>query len=100
MGSNEKLDALKIFEIRGKAVVLDSDLAAMYAVATKVFNQAFKRNINRFPEDFAFQVTEVEWDALRSQFVTSKRRGGRRYLPWVWGRRKRVEGRRKNVSQQ
>lgn len=57
--------------IRGKQVILDSDLAMLYRVETKVFNQAVKRNIERFPEEFRFQLTKEEFDFLRSQFVTS-----------------------------
>jgi phage regulator Rha-like protein len=59
----------KIYDIRGQKVMLDFDLAALYGVETKVFNQAVKRNINRFPEDFMFQLTAEEW--MRSQIVTS-----------------------------
>lgn len=64
--------------------MLDSDLAQIYAVSTKQLNQQLKRNRNRFPEDFAFQLTANEFVSLRSQIVTSNRRGGRRYLPWVF----------------
>ena len=60
--------------------MLDSDLAEMYEVETKVFNQAVKRNLRRFPADFMFTLTEKEFQSLRSQIVTSKR-GGTRYLP-------------------
>jgi len=74
---------LTVYTIRNCPVVLDSDLAKVYCVETKVFNQAFKRNILRFPSEFAFQITDDEWRALRSQFVTSKR-GGRRFNPWVF----------------
>lgn len=56
--------------IRGHEVMLDSDLAAMYEVETKVFNQAIKRNMERFPEEFMFQWTEQEWKSTWSQFVT------------------------------
>ena len=73
----------KIFEIRGHKVMLDSDLAAMYEVETKVFNQAIKRNIDRFPEEFMFQLTRDEFKSLRSQFVTSNR-GGTRYIPFAF----------------
>lgn len=66
-----------IYHIRGKAVMLDNDLAELYQVQTKVLNQAVRRNIDRFPEDFMFQLTEAEFNSLRSQIVTSKR-GGRR----------------------
>ena len=77
----------RIYTIRGQQVMLDSDLARIYQVETKVFNQAVKRNIDRFPESFCFQLTQEEFDAinLRSQFVTSSLNyGGRRYLPYVF----------------
>ena len=75
----------KIFVIRGQRVMLDSDLAEVYQVATKVLNQSVKRNVHRFPQDFMFQLSDVEADGLRSQSVTSKaKRGGRRYLPYVF----------------
>src|ERR1700738_3868167 len=62
----------KIYEIRGQKVMLDFDLAELYGVETKVFNQAVKRNITRFPEDFMFQLTAKEWEeGNRSQFVTA-----------------------------
>ena len=64
--------------------MLDSDLAALYQVETKVFNQAVKRNIERFPEEFRFQLTNEEETSLRSQIVTSNGRGGRRYLPYAF----------------
>ena len=60
-----------IHVIRGRHVVIDCDLAALYGVETKVFNQAVKRNIARFPEHFRFQLTQEEYDNLRSQSVTS-----------------------------
>lgn len=59
----------RIYEIRGERVMLDFDLAALYEVETKVFNQAVKRNIKRFPDDFMFRLTADEWRSLRSQFV-------------------------------
>ena len=75
----------KIYLIRGHKVMLDSDLAEMYDVATKVLLQAVKRNLNRFPADFMFQLNYQEVAALRSQFVTSKSgRGGRRYPPYAF----------------
>jgi len=61
----------KIFEIRGQKVMLDFDLAMLYEVETKVFNQAVKRNIESFPDDFMFRLTTKEWNSMRSQFVTS-----------------------------
>ena len=62
----------RIHEIRGQKVMLDFDLAALYGIETRVLNQAVKRNIERFPEDFMFQLTKGELDILRSQFVISK----------------------------
>ena len=65
--------------------MLDSDLAQLYDVPTHQLNQAVKRNPKRFPKDFMFQLTEDEWESLRSQFVISKNtRGGRRYAPNVF----------------
>ncbi|OYX86618.1 MAG: DNA-binding protein [Flavobacteriales bacterium 32-34-25] len=77
----------QIYTVRGQQVILDSDLARIYQVETKVFNQAVKRNAGRFPENFRFQLKQEEFDAinLRSQFVTSSLNyGGRRYLPYVF----------------
>jgi hypothetical protein len=84
-----------IHEIRGERVILDSDLARIYGVTTKRLNEQVKRNADRFPDDFAFELSKEEWETLRSQsvisksvdpnlrsqFATSKGRGGRRYLP-------------------
>jgi len=67
--------------------MLDADLADLYGVTTKRLNEQVKRNIDRFPPDFTFQLTAREHDSLRSQFATSKEtlgRGGRRYLPYVF----------------
>ncbi|MEW5758619.1 MAG: ORF6N domain-containing protein [Candidatus Omnitrophota bacterium] len=75
--------ATKILIIRGKRVMLDSDLAVLYEVRTKRLNEQVARNKKRFPEDFMFQLTEEEADFLRSQNATSKR-GGRRYFPYVF----------------
>jgi hypothetical protein len=69
-----------IFEIRGQQVMLDADLANIYQVETRVMNQAVKRNIDRFPPEFMFQLTKEEYDNLKSQIVTSSW-GGRRKLP-------------------
>ena len=83
----------RIYTIRGLQVMLDRDLAELYGVETRVLNQAVKRNIERFPEEFMFQLTEEEQQNLRSQNVTSswisqnvtsKQYGGRRYLPFVF----------------
>jgi hypothetical protein len=86
-----------IRSIRGQRVILDSDLASVYDVPTKRFNEQYRRNLARFPEDFAFQLTQEEWGALasqaatleagadlRSQIATSRPHGGRRYLPVVF----------------
>ena len=73
-----------IYVIRGQQVMMDSDLAELYQVETKVFNQAVKRNMERFPKEFCFQLTREEYNSLRSQIVTSKGKGGRRYLPYVF----------------
>jgi hypothetical protein len=74
-----------IHSIREERVILDVDLARIYGVSTKALNQAVKRNADRFPADFLLQLTELEWDFLRSQIVTSKgARGGRRYLPFAF----------------
>ena len=62
----------KIYLIRGQKVMLDSDLAGLYAVETKMFNQAVKRHSNRFPEDFMFKLNIEEFENLKSQFVTSR----------------------------
>jgi hypothetical protein len=78
--------AEKIYRIRGHRVMLDSDLAEMYEVETKVLKQAVRRNLIRFPDDFMFELTKEESEVLRSQFVTSKteHRGGSRYLPFCF----------------
>ena len=74
-----------IYEMRGQKVMLDSDIAALYGVELRALNQAVKRNIERFPFDFMFQLTDEEWNSLRSQIVISKsNRGGRRYTPFVF----------------
>lgn len=73
-----------ILLIRGHRVMLDTDLAKLYGVPTKVLNQAVKRNATRFPADFMFQLTSEETTALRSQIVTSKSRGGRQYRPYAF----------------
>jgi len=77
----------KIMTIRGKKVILASDLAEVYGVATKALNQAVKRNATKFPSDFMFQVTAEEAESLRrsrSQFVTLKRGQNIKYLPYVF----------------
>ncbi len=88
----------RIYELRGERVMLDRDLAKLYETETKALNLAVKRNIKRFPADFMFQLTKVEWDSLRFQIETlensdnplrlqnetSKGRGGARYLPYAF----------------
>jgi len=97
MASSHKIDTIEsaIYLIRGQRVMLDSDLAVIYGVTTKRLNEQLRRNLSRFPKDFAFQLTDQEFtnlksqnatssSRLRSQFATSKGRGGRRYYPWVF----------------
>ena len=74
----------KIYEVRGQNVMLDFDLANLYEVETKNLNLAVKRNLNRFPLDFMFQLSDLEWKSLRLQIETSKGRGGTRYLPYAF----------------
>lgn len=77
--------ANKIFTVRGHKVMLDRDLAELYGVAVKTLNQAVKRNIKRFPEDFMFQLNENEWNNLRSQFVTANPNLSKiRFLPYAF----------------
>jgi hypothetical protein len=74
-----------ILIIRGQRVMLDEDLAAIYGVATRRFNEQIKRNLDRFPDDFMFRLSKEEAESLRSQIATSKQgRGGRRYLPYAF----------------
>jgi hypothetical protein len=76
--------ASRIYLIRGEKVMLDSDLAELYGVPTSRLNEQVKRNMDRLPEDFAFQLTRGEFDALMSQIaISNSGRGGRRKLPWV-----------------
>src|SRR4030095_6878071 len=75
----------RIYLIRGHKVLIDVDLAELYGTTTHRLNERVKRNRKRFPEDFMFQLTKVEAEALRSQIAISKPgRGGRRYLPYVF----------------
>jgi hypothetical protein len=73
-----------IYVIRGQKVMLDSDLATLYEVETRTFNQAVKRNLDRFPDDFMFQLTEEEYEALKNLAGAEDTYGGRRYLPMVF----------------
>jgi hypothetical protein len=95
IASVEQIES-RIFIIRGQKVMLDADLAELYGVETKAFNQAVKRNAERFPEDFMFQLIseefadlrcQIDTSSLRSQIVTSNNppgRGGRRHLPYAF----------------
>jgi hypothetical protein len=82
----EETIASKIYLIRGKKVILDKDLANLYQVETRRLNEQLKRNLSRFPLDFAFQLTKEEWASLRSQIATLKQDRGqhRKYLPYVF----------------
>ena len=73
-----------ILLIRGEKVMLDADLAQLYGVETRVLVQAVRRNIDRFPDDFMFQLTKEEFDNLRSQIGISSQWGGRRYPPYAF----------------
>ncbi len=73
----------KIFEIRGEKIMLDFDLAEIYGIETKILKQAVRRNLERFPKDFMFELTDMEFENLRSQIVTSKQ-GGTRYKPFAF----------------
>ena len=93
---NSEIIHNKIYEIRGHKVMLDYEIAEMYEVETKRINEQVKRNIERFPEDFMFQLTENEWEIMRSQIVTtsesnwsqiatsSKKHRGKSYLPFAF----------------
>ena len=78
----------RIYEVCGVRVILDFDLAELYLVETRVLKQAVRRNLERFPEDFMFEMTEQEYNSLiislRSQIVTSNERGGRRHMPFAF----------------
>ena len=85
MNTPGRPDSIKnmIYTIRGQRVMLDKDLSALYGVEVRVLNQAVKRNIQRFPEDFMFQLNVEEWEILKSQFVTSSW-GGVRKMPYAF----------------
>ncbi len=75
----------KIYEIRNQKVMLDRDLAELYGISTKVLKQSVKRNLNRFPEDFMFELSTTEFENWRSQFVTSNAdKMGLRYAPFAF----------------
>ena len=73
-----------VFFVRGEKVMFDADLAKLYGVSTKALNQAFRRNKQRFPSDFAFQLSTGEYENLKSQIVTSSLHGGRRRPPYAF----------------
>ena len=73
----------RIYELRGQKIMFDFDLAELYEVETKRLKEAVRRNINRFPSDFMFELTKIEFESLRTQFATSKR-GGIRYAPFAF----------------
>jgi len=79
--SVEQIERL-IIPIRGKQVILDRDLARLYGVETRVLNQAVQRNIERFPEDFMFQLTKDEYENMSSQFVTTSKDTTNHYCPF------------------
>jgi hypothetical protein len=85
--SNRSRPLIKIEEeihlIRGQRVMLDTDLAKIYGVSTRRLNEQLRRNLRRFPKDFAFRLTAREWRNLMSQIATSSLHGGRRKLPWA-----------------
>lgn len=82
---NIKIESM-IFEIRGKQVMIDSDVAILFGYQTKDLNRAVKNNINRFPESYCFQLTKEEYGSLRCNFFTLKNKRGehRKYLPYVF----------------
>lgn len=81
----DELISNKIYLIRNQKVMIDRDLAVLYEVETKRLKEAVKRNISRFPEKYMFELTDKEYEALRSQIASSKSgRGGTRYLPMVF----------------
>ena len=80
---SEEVIVSKIYKIRGEKVMLDRDLAELYEVETKQLKRQVRRNLSRFPEDFMFELTDLEFDDLRSQIGTSSH-GGTRYAPMVF----------------
>ncbi|MGE5428910.1 MAG: ORF6N domain-containing protein [Methylococcaceae bacterium] len=74
----------KIYDIRGQKVMLDYDLAELYDTETKYLKRSVRVNIKRFPPDFMFELTKLEWETLRCNIVTSNNRGGTRYLPFAF----------------
>ena len=74
----------RIYDVRGVKVMFDFDLALLYKIETRVLNQAVKRNLNRFPEDFMFQLTYFEWEQMSSQFVTTSFKRPKSAAPFVF----------------
>ena len=74
----------KIYEIRGQKVMLDFDLAELYETETKYLKRSVRANMRRFPNDFMFELSKIEWETLRCNFSTSNKRGGTRYLPFAF----------------
>ena len=83
IGLSENLVASKIYLIRDQRVMIDKDLAELYEVETRVLNQAVSRNIERFPKIFMFQLTQTEFDILKSQIVISSWGGTKNYLMFL-----------------
>ena len=81
--SSEEIKSL-IYTIRGKQVMIDSDVARLYHYETRRINETVKRNIERFPAEFCFQLTSKEYETLKSQIATSNTRGGKQKLPYVF----------------
>jgi len=81
---NDNIIQNKIHNIRGVQVMLDRDLAELYGVENRILNQAVKRNIERFPQSFRFQLTKNEYETLRSQIVTFKSSLNTKYLPYAF----------------
>ena len=85
VSQTEEFVISKIYELRGKKIMIDRDLAELYGVKTKVLKQAVRRNSSRFPKDFMFEMTKEEFDNWRSQFVTSNSlKMGSRYAPFCF----------------
>ena len=84
MSNQIEIIAPAIRTIRGQKVILDADLARIYGVSTKALNQAVKRNLKRFPDDFLFRISSDELENLKSQIVTSSSHGGKRKLPYAF----------------
>jgi len=74
----------RIYEVRSQKVMLDFGLAVLYKTETKRLKEAVRRNIDRFPSDFMFELSRDEFESLRTQFATSKKRGGTRYMPFAF----------------